>query len=148
MRTIKQQTLSYIVENGNEMQRKNVIEFITKTNGSRKREFCRGYYCTNFLAWDTEGLIVRENGKYKVTALGKRYVKNPSIIQAENLKRKVKKLQKVSELGHAYYIEYKTLERSVKEMNEYIDLLQWDFDRMSLSGQKVFIQLIEKMQKL
>lgn len=82
------------------MPRKEVTFEVLKANGTCKGSFnpndtefnkmFRGYYSINFQQWELEGLIERKKGIYSITELGKKYLKNPSIIRQINKDRRQK----------------------------------------------------------
>ena len=100
MKTIKEKVLNAISKKGT-MPRKEVVYEVLKANGTFKGKFnpndtelnkvFRGYYSVNFQQWELEGLIERNKGIYSVTELGKKYLKNPSIIRQINKDRREKR---------------------------------------------------------
>lgn len=99
MKTIKEKVLTAISKKGT-MPRKEVVYEVLKANGTFKGSFnpndtefnkmFRGYYSINFQQWELEGLIERKKGIYSITELGKKYLKNPSIIRQINKDRRQK----------------------------------------------------------
>ena len=140
-KTMKVKALEFIAKN-KRVPRQELVKFIIKENGSRSTS--DGYYSTNLQEWERQGLVKRINGIFSVTALGKRYIKNPSIIREVNLTRRLRNACKSydyqAKRGYNLYENLLKLEKLMANLN-------WDFDRMSQSGQLTLRKIDGMMAK-
>jgi hypothetical protein len=141
-KTMKQKSLEFISEHKS-VPRQDLVKFIVKENGSKTKSL-KGYYSTNFLSWEHQGLIKRKGGVYSVTPLGKRYIKNPSIVREINLTRKLRNVCKSYDYQTARGFK---LYRNVTEISKLIDTLSFDYDRMSESGRRTLERIDAVMLK-
>jgi hypothetical protein len=134
-KTIKAQALEFIASNP--CKRKEVVKFILDLNGSTT-EHTSGYYGTNFMTWDSEGLIRRVNGTYYVTPLGRKYIKDPNVLRKANAKKRAEakesKLEYYQKTAREFFHIIKTAEQLVEAMG-------YDFDRMSQSGKRTLLTM-------
>jgi hypothetical protein len=72
------------------------------------KEYTRGYYCTNICNWKNDKLIIKKGKFYRLTSLGKLYLKDPQKandkIKINNLKLKV---NRYIDLSNHWYNESK-----------------------------------------
>ena len=141
-KTMKGKALEFIAK-GKSVKRQDLVKFIVKENGSQTKSL-RGYYSTNFLSWEQQGLIKRKGGIYSITNLGKRYIKNPSVVREINLTRRLRNVCK------SYDLQTKrafNLYKNVVEISKLIDTLSFDYDRMSDSGRRTLERIDAMMLK-
>lgn len=81
---------------------------LTSQGKDANKEYKRGYYCTNICQWKYTNLITKKGKFYRLTSLGKLYLKDS---QKANDKIKINKLKarvnKLSNLAHHWFNESK-----------------------------------------
>lgn len=134
-KTIKHQALEFIAQNP--CKRSALVDRILEANGSKVTDK-RGYYCTNFLTWEHEGLISRAGGVYAITPQGMQYLKDPNTLKAAKAKKRAEDTKRSLEYyqGKARYF-FRIIEQAERLAAD----LNWDADRMSHSGFHTLVQL-------
>jgi len=133
--TIKSQALQLIAKQPT--KRSEVVRFIMSINGTKSTSFS-GYYSTNFKTWEYEGLISIQEGKYKITSFGRKYLKDPKVLSIANAKKR--KAQGVKDL-ELYKAKTRELHGIIFYAQRQTDLLGYDFERMSGSGRETLCKL-------
>jgi len=106
---------------------------LTAQGKDPKKDYKRGYYCTNICDWKYTNLITKKGKFYRLTSLGKLYLNNP---QKANDKIKINKLKarvnRLSDLAHHWFDKAKNVEREqeLKELREENYNLSYKLDQI------------------
>ena len=97
------------------------LHILTVQGKDANKEYKRGYYCTNICDWKHTNLITKKGKYYRLTSLGKLYLKDS---QKANDKIKINKLKarvnRLSDLAHHWFDKAKNVEikQELKELRE------------------------------
>jgi hypothetical protein len=97
------------------------------------KEYKRGYYCTNICNWKYSNLITKKGKFYRLTSLGKLYLKDP---QKANDKIKINKLKvrvlKFQDIANHWFVKSKDVasEKELKELREENYKLSYKLDQI------------------
>lgn len=89
---------------------------LTAQGKDAQKEYKRGYYCTNICDWKYSKLIIKKGKFYRLTSLGKLYLKNP---QKANDKIKINKLKarvnRFEDIAKYWFNKSKNIEKIEQE---------------------------------